>query len=284
MEAHRTLEGIEFPHGGEVAEDRAKRREPPIRIRNARVARSLDLSGMRVLDAGCGVGLYTLYMADSAKEVIGIDHSLRRIEVADGTRQALGYENVRFEVVDTRDTDSLRALGRFDLIVGWGFLHRVPDMFSLLFHLSQMTEAFSFEWMTPVFPFMRRASLAYHRNEVDVLDTSNLVSPSTSNSEGRKAPGKSGFWCPTPFAVQSILRKCGFGHSRILGYGEQLGSQWPYVLKQLLRTLVGQGWTPFARVHMIVEKRDGLVRFKSSFRDADVPHWDVAGKDYLARK
>jgi hypothetical protein len=223
-------------------------------------------------------------MADSAKEVIGIDHSPGRIEVAEGTRKALGYGNARFEVLDIRDTDALQSLGRFDLVVAWGFLHRIPDIFTFLFQLSRITDAFSLEWMTPVFPLMRHASVAYHRNDVDTLDTSNLVAPSQLLSEGRKVGGASVYWCPTPFAVQSILRKCGFAHGRVLGYGEEFRSQWPYALKQVLRRIGGKGSDTFARVHMISEKRQGHLRFKCALRDADLPQWDAAGNSYLAKK
>lgn len=32
------------------------------------------------------------------------------------------------------------------------------------------------------------------------------------------------FWCPTPYAVTTILRKCGFDQTKVLGYNEGL---WP---------------------------------------------------------
>jgi len=256
-------------------------------LRNGRIARSFDLSGKRVLDVGCGIGLYSLYMADSAKEVVGIDHQTSRIAVAEKTRQMLGVQNVTFRVADIRDLEFLKEIGNFDLIVAWGFLHRIPDIFTPLYNLSTMTDAFSLEWMTPVFPFMRRASVAYHRNDVGILDPTNLVPPGHFTAEelsSRKLGGKSGYWCPTPFAVESILRKCGFGGSRILGYGEKLLAERIYVMKHLAQTAIRRSDATYARVHMLVERSPGSINFKfKDFNEAEFPTWDVAGRAYAGQ-
>ena len=119
--AAEPIPGLRFPNGEDSGNSRGKE---PVRLRNVRVARSIDLSGMRVLDLGCGPGLYTLYMADSADEVVGIDHQQWRIAKAEATRRKLGYRNVSFEVADIREPDFFDRVGRFDLVVAWGFLHR----------------------------------------------------------------------------------------------------------------------------------------------------------------
>lgn len=280
------IQGIRFPNG-EGTETRGGPGKAPLRLRNGRIARSFDLSGKRVLDVGCGIGLYSLYMAESAKEVIGIDHQASRIAVGEETRRRLGFENVQFRVADIRDLKLLEELGTFDLIIAWGFLHRIPDIFTPLYNLSAMTNAFSLEWMTPVFPFMRRASAAYHRNDVDVLDQTNLVPPGHFTADelsSRKLGGRSGYWCPTPYAVESILRKCGFGSARVLGYGEKLWPERVYIVRHVVQRIARRSPDTYARVHMLVERVAGSVTFKTSnFADARFPAWDIAGRTYAGQ-
>ena len=252
---------------------RVIRGAPPVRLRNARVARSLDLSGMRVLDVGCAHGRYSLYLADSAKEVVGIDRAQDRIAVAEQTRQALGYSNVQFRLADIRDPGLFDELGTFDLVVAWGFLHRIPDVFSVVHRLAEVAGAFSFEWMTPVFPFMGRASVAVHRGAMR-----------PGHAAGQPA-GKSLFWCPTPYAVSTIVRECGFAHTKVLGYNEALWPEWNLVLWHLARKIVRPSTATYARVHMIAERSPGSIRFRSgALRDASLPDWDRAGRDYLRRR
>jgi hypothetical protein len=224
-------------------------------------------------------------MADSAKEIVGIDHQHARIAVAEKTRQMLGYSNVRFKVADVRDPVFFQEMGSFDLVVAWGFFHRVPDVFSLLYNLSTFTSAFSFEWMTPVFPFMQYASVAYHPTDVHALDPTNLIPVGGLSAEEmstKKVGGKSGYWFPTPFAIESILRKCGYQSARVLGYDEQLVSQRRAVLRQLSRVLTHRSFVTYSRVHMIAERHKGAITFKHrDFRDAGLPEWDVAGRAYM---
>lgn len=287
MQIKECLEGLRFPDGEATGTTRGREGRPPVRLRNARVARSLDLAGMRVLDVGCAEGLYSLYMADSAKEVVGIDQVPGRIAVAERTRQRLGYSNVRFAVADIRDPCLLEELGSFDLVVAWGFLHRIPDLFSALYGLARITDAFSLEWMTPVFPSMRRASLAWHRTETDALDTTNLLPAGSLSAEemtGRKPGGTSVFWCPTPFAVQSILRKYGFREARVLGYNEGLWAERYLILWHLARKLYRPSSVSYARVQMIAERSPGSLRFtRENLRDAPLPEWDVAANEYAHR-
>lgn len=289
MELSDCLAGLTLPNGEKTGTTRAERASPPVRLRNARVARSLDLSGMRVLDVGCSHGLYSLYMADSAKEVVGIDRARDRIAVAERTRQMLGYSNVQFKLADIRDPGLFNELGTFDLVVAWGFLHRIPDVFSALYNLAHIAGAFSFEWMTPVFPFMSRASVAYHRTETDVLTTANLIPAGTHSPEqivgAQSQGGKSLFWCPTPYAVKTIVRECGFEHTKVLGYNEGLWPERNLILWHLARKLLRPSTVTYARVHMTAERSPGSIRYKhADLRDAQLPEWDAAGLDYAQRR
>lgn len=58
--------------------------------------------GANVLDAACGVGYGTAYLAEGARKVVGIDVDLETIDYA-RTRYAL--PNVRFDVMDLHELD-----------------------------------------------------------------------------------------------------------------------------------------------------------------------------------
>ena len=288
MSGNACLDGIRFPDGYDTGTARIISDGAPLRLRNARVARSLDLAGKRVLDVGCGLGLYSLYMADSAAEVVGVDHQATRIATAEDTRRKLGYSNVRFVVDDIRDPGFFDRVGKFDLVVAWGFLHRIPDIFSPLYNLSAITDAFSLEWSTPVFFGMSRAVAAYHRPEVNRLDPTNLAPLGTLSPEDlsrKKIGGFSGYWFPTPVAVATLLRKCGYGSSRVLGYGENLMPEKRLLLRHLARSVRQRRTVTYERVHMIVERSAGSIAFNSEdMHEFSLPEWDAAGRAYLQRR
>lgn len=259
-----------------------------LRQRNARIARAFDLAGKRALDLGCAEGLHSLYMAESAAEVVGIDHRSSVISRANANKKALGAANVTFECADIRDPGLLSRLGKFDLVVAWGFLHRVTDIFSVLEAVGPITNAFSLEWRTPVFPLMSRFSLAYHSPAGTALDPMNL-GPVRAEIEGAdpsaprpiKIEGDTGFWEPTPGAVRIMCRRVGFGHARLLGYGESLSSEGETVLRHwgghLLKTFAGRAihQVPLARVHMVFEKVPGSIKIRDPYgHDLHLPDWD----------
>lgn len=70
-------------------------------------------SGRRALDVGCGVGRYTVMLADRYDDVVGIDVAPAMIEIAERDRSR---PNIRYQ---TRDTLSLTPEhdSRFDLVL-----------------------------------------------------------------------------------------------------------------------------------------------------------------------
>lgn len=93
------------------------------------------LSGLqptRVLDAGCGKGTFSFYLAERfpEAEVLGVDlcpdlHSLaRNVEVCRRIQRRVGLKNVRFEQLDLRQLD---AHEEFDLIVSIHVLEHIEN-------------------------------------------------------------------------------------------------------------------------------------------------------------
>ena len=92
--------------------------------------------GSRVLDIGCGPGLFAVEFARSADHVTGLDISPRMIEHARNYARQQQVENVSYLACDFKRA-GLDAMGwrrRFDLVMGslTPALTRVPDLHKLM--------------------------------------------------------------------------------------------------------------------------------------------------------
>ena len=82
------------------------------------------LTGMRVLDLGCGEGLYAIEFAQQGAEVIGIEGRPGNVAKADFGRRALALTTLDVVLGDVRDV-TLEQLGRFDVILCSGILYHL---------------------------------------------------------------------------------------------------------------------------------------------------------------
>jgi len=80
----------------------------------------------RVLDVGCGFGLFSLYYASVCPglEIAGLDRNPRRIAMAREAGRRLGLANVRYEVGDARD---FRGGELFDAAYMLDIVHHIPQ-------------------------------------------------------------------------------------------------------------------------------------------------------------
>ena len=83
-----------------------------------------DLTGLRILDAGCGTGALAVEAAERGAEVVAIDLSPTLVGLA--RERAPKHLNIEFRVGDMSDS----ALGRFDHVVAMDSLihYRAADM------------------------------------------------------------------------------------------------------------------------------------------------------------
>jgi magnesium-protoporphyrin O-methyltransferase len=115
-----------------------------------------DLSGRRILDAGCGTGLFAIEAARRGADVVAVDLSPNLIALArERAPRDVGKGNVTFQVDDMLNP----ALGRFDHVVAMDSLihYDAADLAHALAQLSVRTSdslCFTFVPRTPALAAM----------------------------------------------------------------------------------------------------------------------------------
>lgn len=89
------------------------------------IGQYLPTSG-RILDVGCGFGLFSLYFAhcEKEREIVGIDLDAHRIGYAQESARRLGLANVSYHVADAADEE---PPGEFDAIYLLDLVHHLPQ-------------------------------------------------------------------------------------------------------------------------------------------------------------
>jgi magnesium-protoporphyrin O-methyltransferase len=117
-----------------------------------------DLSGARVLDAGCGAGQMTAELAARGADVVAVDISPSLVGIAEARLPAPLHSRVRFAAGDMLDP----AHGRFDYVVAMDSLiyYTAPDIADALARLGdRCTQSVTFT-VAPRTPFLMAFWLA----------------------------------------------------------------------------------------------------------------------------
>lgn len=111
-----------------------------------------DLTGCRVLDAGCGTGLMTAELAARGANVLAVDISPQLIAIAEARLDAGLRPNVRFHAGDMTDP----ALGAFDFVMAMDSMiyYRAEDIAGILDRLGQRTDRAIVFTIAPRTPFL----------------------------------------------------------------------------------------------------------------------------------
>jgi 2-polyprenyl-3-methyl-5-hydroxy-6-metoxy-1,4-benzoquinol methylase len=136
-----------------------------------------DVSGLRVLDYGCGFGGLGLYLSRKGAQVWGFDLSLPAIETANkaAQRYALPAEFAQMDASNLTYPDEF-----FDLVIGFGVLHHVikyPGVESHLFRILKPGARAIFHetlWDNPLINFARRFT-AVHSDAGDAPLTGHAI-------------------------------------------------------------------------------------------------------------
>lgn len=124
-----------------------------------------DLTGVRILDAGCGTGALAVAAAERGAEVVGVDISPNLVALGrDRIAGRRGAGSVRLEVGDFTDP----ALGTFDHIVAMDSLihYALPDVTRVLAGLSARTRRsmlFTYAPSTPLLATMHTVGKLFPR-------------------------------------------------------------------------------------------------------------------------
>lgn len=125
-----------------------------------------DLTGKRLLDAGCGTGALSLEAARRGAEVVAIDVSPTLIALAQERTADSAAGRIAFQVGDMLDP----SLGRFDHVVAMDSLihYATPDIVQALAVLSARTDAsilFTVAPRTPLLTLMHMAGRVFPRGD-----------------------------------------------------------------------------------------------------------------------
>jgi len=119
----------------------------------ARVRRALQhlrdlsagtVSGLRVLDLGCGEGGLALELARHGADVVALDGRLAQVEKAEFAREVLGIRSVTVAQVDARGL-SVEEHGFFDVVVALSVLDHLdaPAVFGVVQRIAAVCKRFA---------------------------------------------------------------------------------------------------------------------------------------------
>jgi len=126
-----------------------------------------DLTGLRLLDAGCGTGALAVEAARRGAAVVAIDLSPTLVDLArERAPRDLGAGSIDFRSGDMLDP----ALGAFDHVVGMDSLihYDTPDILRVLIGLAERTRGtmlFTFAPSTPLLATMHAVGRLFPRGD-----------------------------------------------------------------------------------------------------------------------
>lgn len=168
--------------------------------------------GMRVLDLGCGEGLYAVDYARRGAEVLGLELREANLARARLAQWALDLPRLRLERQDVRGLLPAE-LGRFDLVICSGLLYHLdtPDLFDLVERIAAVTGRLAlFDTRIALDSVESRvwrgeayAGLVYREHEPESDAATRLA------RAGSSYPNEKSFWL-THHALVTLLERSGF--------------------------------------------------------------------------
>ena len=76
---------------------------------------NIDFCGKKIIDIGCGTGVWTLHLAKMASEVMGVDSSKAMLEILQNDAKSLKLSNVKCENLSFDEWAKRHENSRFDI-------------------------------------------------------------------------------------------------------------------------------------------------------------------------
>ena len=104
----------------------------PLRMKY--ISNNFKLKGSKVLDLGCGGGLLCEAMTERGADVVGIDASLKTIEIA---KKHANEKNLKIDYLNT-DIESFNYKENFDAVICFELIEHVPNPNELIAQISKL--------------------------------------------------------------------------------------------------------------------------------------------------
>lgn len=92
----------------------------------------------KVLDIGCGSGLFSLWASTKCNYVIGMDISDNAIRKANKSKELLGIKNIEFFNTDFMMIEENQSIGKYDVVMLTEVLEHLPDDYNALLKIHKL--------------------------------------------------------------------------------------------------------------------------------------------------
>ena len=106
----------------------------------------IDLEGRNVLDVGASDGFFSVELARRGANVFSIELNDKRIEKLSYVISTLNLTDKITILSEDIYSIDFSKYPKFDLALCMGFLHRVPDLYSIMSTVSKVSETIIYEW------------------------------------------------------------------------------------------------------------------------------------------
>jgi SAM-dependent methyltransferase len=162
--------------------------------------KSFSCENKRVLDIGCNDGFFSLKLAELGANVVALEASPERVEKAKFVFETRNVSK-QIKLINTNIFDyPLDTLGYFDLVLCMGFVHRVPDPFTIFSKLVPLADICLLEFKAfPEYAYDRPYVMFYGKRS-DPQDSFSTC-----------------YFIPSLQAVIGMAKGVGFGYYGIIG-------------------------------------------------------------------